>query len=225
VIETIQLGIPIARMEFLDDASIRAVNAYSTLDLPARPTLFLEFHGSEAGVRDQVESVESIVADHGGTDFEWASSTEAQSRLWKARHNAAHAVVAAHPGTIQWWTDVCVPISRLADCVLQTQTDIRETGLPGPILGHVGDGNFHVGICAAENDEKEKADAQALHHRLVERALAMGGTCTGEHGIGMGKIEFLEQELGECVDVMRTIKQAIDPTNIMNPGKVLRSGA
>ncbi len=221
VIETIQLGVPIARIELMDESSIDVVNKYSKLGLAARPTLFLEFHGSEAGVADQVETVSAIFGEHGARDFEWTSTPEEQSRLWTARHNAAHAVVACHPGTMQWWTDVCVPISRLADCILETQRDIEETGLPGPILGHVGDGNFHVGICAGEDDADERTKAAALHDRLVERALAMGGTCTGEHGIGMGKLGYLEQELGAGVDVMRTLKQAMDPDNIMNPGKIL----
>lgn len=221
VIETIQLGIPVARIELMDPTSIKAVNAYSKTEFEERPTLLLEFHGSEVSARDQVEQFSEIAQSYGASDFQWATRPEDRTRLWQARHNAAHAVAAYATGTKQWWTDVCVPISRLAECITQTQEDIEQSGLFAPILGHVGDGNFHVGICADENDEAALKEADALHDRLVQRALDVGGTCTGEHGIGLGKKHYLERELGEAVDVMRLVKQALDPSNIMNPGKVL----
>ena len=221
VIETIQYGIPVARIELMDAASLAAVNAYSKTDFPEKPTLMLEFHGSEVSARDQVEQFSEIAESYGAEDFQWATRPEDRSRLWQARHDAAHAVAACVPGTSQWWTDVCVPISRLAECIKATQADIEDSGLTAPILGHVGDGNFHVGICAHDGDEAEFKKADAMHSRLVERALAMGGTCTGEHGIGVGKKAFLKRELGEAVDLMKSIKTALDPANIMNPDKIL----
>ncbi|MEM7020804.1 MAG: FAD-linked oxidase C-terminal domain-containing protein [Pseudomonadota bacterium] len=221
VIETIQVGVPMARIEFLDEEAIKAVNHTSKLGLPERPTLFLEFHGTEHSVEEQVELARDIMTDNGGQNFEWAKKPEERSALWAARHDAALSVPAYATGTRQWWTDVCVPISQLADCILATKEDIKETGLFAPILGHVGDGNFHLGICAKEGDEDEFKRADALNDRLVERALSMNGTCTGEHGIGRGKIHFLEKELGNAVPLMRSIKSALDPDNIMNPGKVL----
>jgi D-lactate dehydrogenase (cytochrome) len=220
VIETIQMGIPVARIELLDEPALQAVNAWSKTHFQEKPTLLLEFHGSEASARDQVEQFSGIARSHGAEDFAWAASPEDRSELWRARHNAAHAVAAFAPGTSQFWTDVCVPISRLAECIVETQQDIGESGLFAPIVGHVGDGNFHLGLCAAEDDEEEQRAADALHHRLVHRALAMGGTCTGEHGIGLGKKEYLLEELGEAVDVMRSVKKALDPEGLMNPGKV-----
>ena len=220
VIETIQMGIPVARVEFLDDAAIAAVNHVSKLDLPERPTLFFEFHGAGRAVEDHVSFVRDSVAMHGGLGFEWARRPEERNRLWAARHHAALSVAAYATGTKQWWTDVCVPISRLADCIVQTKQDIDRSGLFAPILGHVGDGNFHVGICAKEGDEADFAKADELHHRLVGRALAMDGTCTGEHGIGRGKISYLEDELGDAVQLMRDIKSTLDPLNLMNPGKI-----
>ena len=222
VIETIQLGVPMARIEFIDVSAIKAVNHTSDLGLPEQPTLFLEFHGSEAAVAEQVETARAIFAENGGGDFQWADKPEDRSRLWKARHDAALSIPAYATGTEQWWTDVCVPISRLAECILETQADIEDTALFAPIVGHVGDGNFHLAICIKENDDNEHKKAEALNERLVSRALAMDGTCTGEHGIGRGKIDFLERELGGAVDIMRNVKRSLDPDNIMNPGKVFR---
>ena len=222
VIETIQIGVPIARIEFLDPQTIRAVNHHSKLGLPEKPTLMLEFHGTDQSVEEQVETTRDIFSANGGQNFEYAESTEERSRLWAARHNAAHAIPAYANGTRQWWTDVCVPISRLAECIEQTVQDIEETGLFAPILGHVGDGNFHLAICARDGDTEDDAKANALNQRLVRRALAMDGTCTGEHGIGRGKIDFLEEELGATVGLMAQIKHALDPQGIMNPGKIFR---
>lgn len=220
VIEVIQIGVPVARIEFLDPQTIRAVNHTASLGLSEKPMLLLEFHGTELCVEEQVTIAADIFGSHGATNFWKASSTEERNRLWAARHNAAHSIPAFATGTRQWWTDVCVPISRLADCIELTVLDIEKTGLFAPMLGHVGDGNFHLCICAKEGDDQAGAAAEGLHRRLVERALSMEGTCTGEHGIGRGKIEFLELELGEAVPLMRSIKQALDPHNIMNPGKI-----
>ncbi len=222
VILTIQSGIPIARIELLDDVQIDAINRYSKLDLPVAPTLFLEFHGSDASVREQAEAVQAIAADFGGGDFVWTTRVEERNRLWQARHDAAYACKALRPGAGVWATDVCVPISRLAECITETKKDIAESGLLAPIVGHVGDGNFHLVILADLDDPDEVRRAEALHKRMVERAIAMDGTCTGEHGIGYGKIDFLLAEHGEAVSVMRQIKQALDPDNLMNPGKILR---
>lgn len=223
VIETIQIGAPIARVEFLDDAALRAVNHASRLGLTEKPTLFLEFHGSPKSVEEQVELVREIMLSNGGEAFQWAEQPEDRNRIWKARHETALSVSAYATGTKQWWTDVCVPISCLADCLIETKADIDSTGLYAPIVGHVGDGNFHVGISAMEGDEAAFEQAQALHDRLVRRALAMDGTCTGEHGIGRGKLDYLIEEHGPAVAVMRTIKHALDADGIMNPGKILRS--
>ncbi len=222
VILTIQMGVPIARIELIDDVQMDAINKYSGLDYPVAHTLFLEFHGSEHGVKDQVETVQQIADGFGGGDFKWAVRTEDRNKLWQARHDAAYACKALRPGAEIWATDVCVPISRLAECIMETKRDIRESGLIAPIVGHVGDGNFHLVILADPNDPGERKRAEDLHERMVMRALAMDGTCTGEHGIGYGKMDFLVAELGEAVSIMRTIKQAIDPDNIMNPGKILR---
>ena len=222
VIDTIQVGVPMARIEFLDSCAIAAVNHSSELGLPEKPTLFVEFHGTAISVKEQVETAREMFAANGGGEFEWAERAEDRSRLWKARHEAALSISAYATGTRQWWTDVCVPISRLADCILETQKDIEESGLFAPILGHVGDGNFHLAICEREDRPDDADRAAALNARLVRRALSMGGTCTGEHGIGRGKIDFLEEELGGAVNIMRTVKRALDPDNIMNPGKIFR---
>jgi D-lactate dehydrogenase (cytochrome) len=219
---TIQTGVPVARIELLDAVQMAAVNRYSRLDYAEAPTLFFEFHGTAAGVVEQAEQTGAIAAELGGTDFQWATRQEDRSRLWQARHDAYYAALALRPGAQGMPTDVCVPISRLADCIAETRQDIAETGLLTPIVGHVGDGNFHLVLVLDPDDRDEIARAEALHERLVLRALAMGGTCTGEHGIGYGKIRFLEAEHGEAVTVMRAIKQALDPHNLMNPGKVLR---
>jgi D-lactate dehydrogenase (cytochrome) len=222
VILTIQSGIPIARIELLDAKQMDACNRYSGLDYPVQPTLFFEFHGSERGVAEQIEQVEGIAGEFGASAFQWASKAEDRNKLWQARHNAYYAGLALRPGAKGIATDVCVPISRLADCILETQKDIDESGLIAPIVGHVGDGNFHLLIIIDPDDADEMARAEALNNRMVMRALSMDGTCTGEHGVGYGKIGFLEAEHGEALSVMRDIKRALDPDNIMNPGKILR---
>ncbi len=222
VIATIQSSIPIARIELLNDVQMKAINDYSKLDYPLKQTLFLEFHGTEAGVKEQVEQVKAITDDFGGGNFQWAERTEDRNRLWQARHDAAYAVMALQPGAAIMPTDVCVPISRLAECLLESERDFREAGLLAPIAGHVGDGNFHMAVIFDRDNEEEVARAKAANERLIHRALAMGGTCTGEHGVGVGKIDFLVAEHGEAVNVMRTIKIALDPDNIMNPGKIVR---
>ena len=222
VITTIQMGIPIARIELLDDSMMHALNCYSKMDYPEEHTLFLEFHGSETSVQDQVEMVQMICEDYGGGHFQWTLHTEERNRLWQARHDAAYAAKSMRPNAQIWATDVCVPISRLAECIVDTKRDIEESNLQAPIVGHVGDGNFHLVLLVDHNDRDEEKRAQALHERMVMRALEMEGTCTGEHGIGYGKLDFLVAEHGEAVSVMRTIKQAMDPANIMNPGKIVR---
>ncbi len=222
VILTIQSGVPVARIELLDEVQMDAVNRYSKLDYPIQPTLFFEFHGSEAGVQEQVQQVGEIAAELGGGDFRWATRQEERAKLWQARHDAYYAALALRPGAKGWATDVCVPISRLAECILETKRDIEESGLLAPIVGHVGDGNFHLVYVIDPDDEEELARAAAHNERMVLRALAMGGTCTGEHGIGYGKLDFLQAEHGEAVAVMRQLKLALDPLNLMNPGKVVR---
>jgi D-lactate dehydrogenase (cytochrome) len=222
VILTIQSGIPIARIELLDDVQMDAINKYSGLDYPVKSTLFLEFHGSKAGVAEQAEAVQAIAADFGGGDFQWTTRAEDRNKLWQARHDAAYACKALRPDSEIWATDVCVPISRLAECLTETKKDILENNLIAPIVGHVGDGNFHLDFVLDHDDADEVARAEAVNERMVMRALAMDGTCTGEHGIGYGKMDFLVAEHGEAVDVMRSIKQALDPDNIMNPGKIVR---
>lgn len=222
VIRTIQLGVPVARMELLDEVQMEAVNRYSDLDYPVQPTLFMEFHGTEAGVKEQAELVGDIVSEFGGGGFQWATEAEARSKLWQARHDAYYAAQAMSPGRKGWPTDVCVPISRLAECIIETKKDLRESFLTAPILGHVGDGNFHVVFLINPDDTEEVAEAERLNERLVMRALALDGTCTGEHGIGLGKMKYLRAEHGDAVTLMRAIKRTIDPQNIMNPGKVVR---
>ena len=222
VILTIQMGIPVARIELLDEVQMDAVNRYSGLSYPVQPTLFFEFHGSTRGVEEQAETVGGIAAECGGGDFRWETLQEERNKLWQARHDAYYACLALRPGAKGWPTDVCVPISRLAECLLETRRDVDASGLLAPIVGHVGDGNFHLVFVVDPDDSEEMARAQAVNDRMIARALDMGGTCTGEHGIGYGKISCLEAEHGEAVDVMRQIKQALDPHNIMNPGKILR---
>jgi D-lactate dehydrogenase (cytochrome) len=222
VILTIQSGVPISRIELIDEVQMQALNKFSKLGYSERPTLFFEFHGTEAGVAEQIESVRAISDEFGGADFAWASKAEDRSKLWQARHDAHYANMQLRPGAKAWPTDVCVPISRLADCIAETRKDIEESGLLAPIVGHVGDGNFHVDMVLDPDDAEEVARAVALNDRLVARAQAMDGTCTGEHGVGYGKIDKLAGELGEAVDVMRSLKQAIDPNNLMNPGKIVR---
>ncbi|MEC9346001.1 MAG: FAD-linked oxidase C-terminal domain-containing protein [Pseudomonadota bacterium] len=220
VITTIQAGIPVARIELLDDVQMDAVNRYSGLDYPVQPTLFLEFHGSEAGVKEQAEMVGEICRDHGGTGFRWTTRAEDRSKLWEARHNAAYAAKALRNNSAMWATDVCVPISRLAECLIETKKDIIATGLIAPIVGHVGDGNFHLAMVLEDGNAEELQRAEALNERMVMRALSMGGTCTGEHGVGTGKMQFLQAEHGDAVSVMRMIKKALDPQDILNPGKI-----
>lgn len=222
VITTIQIGIPIARIELLDDSMMQALNAYSKLEYPEEHTLFLEFHGTENSVREQVETVQMICEEYGGGNFQWTVYAEDRNRLWQARHDAAYAAKAIRPNAQIWATDVCVPISRLAECIMDTKKDIEESDLIAPIVGHVGDGNFHLVLLVDHTDPEEEKRAQALHERMVLRALEMEGTCTGEHGIGYGKMDFLIAEHGESVSVMRTLKTALDPDNIMNPGKIVR---
>jgi len=221
VILTIQSGIPVARIELLDELQVQAINAYSKLDYPVKPTLFFEFHGTEAWAKEQAELVGEIAKDYGGANFQWATRQEDRSKLWQARHDAYFANLAMKPGAKGWATDVCVPISRLAECILETRKDIDEIGVLAPIVGHVGDGNFHLTFLIDPEDPEEMAKAEGVNERMVMRALAMGGTCTGEHGVGTGKMRFLKAEHGEALSVMRQVKLALDPDNIMNPGKIL----
>lgn len=221
VIETVQLGIPVARIELLDEVQIDAINRYSKLDYPLQPTLFLEFHGTEAGVKEQAMQVGELATENGGGDFQWSDKEEEKNKLWRARHDAAYACMALRPGAGMWATDVCVPVSRLTECIIETRKDIDETGLLSPIVGHVGDGNFHTVMLVDTESDEEMKTCIAFNERLLKRALAMGGTITGEHGIGFGKRKYLREEHGAAVDVMATIKQALDPLNILNPGKIV----
>ena len=221
VIETIQLGVPVARIELLDELMIRAVNQYSKLSLREAPTLFLEFHGSQSAVQEHATTVASIAQEHGGQGFEWALKPEERTRLWKARHDAAWAALAMRPGSTSIATDVCVPISRLADCILETKRDVDSVSVCAPIVGHVGDGNFHLVLLVDRANPAEVEAVEQLNERLVRRALQMGGTCTGEHGIGVGKQQFLLEEAGAGgVALMRQIKRTLDPKGILNPGKI-----
>jgi len=221
-IATIQAGIPVARIELADKLQMEAIAAYSKLNIPAAPTLWLEFHGSETGVKEQAEFVQAIAAEHGGEDFRWTTDPAERKKIWQARHDAAFSCKALRQGCSIWATDVCVPISRLADCIVETQADLDASFIPAPIVGHVGDGNFHLCFVLNMDDPKEVAEANRLNDRLVARALSMDGTCTGEHGVGYGKIDFLTAEHGEAVSLMRMIKKSLDPDNIMNPGKIVR---
>jgi D-lactate dehydrogenase (cytochrome) len=217
----IQCGIPVARMELMDDVVMQAVNAYAKRDYPAQPTLFLEFHGTEPGVEEQARLVGQIAAEYGGTSFRWTASAKEREALWQARHHAYYAILALRPGCRGWGTDVCVPISRMAECIEATKRDLAAAPFPCPVFGHVGDGNFHVFFILDLENERELALAAEYNGRLVRRALAMEGTCTGEAGIGCGKIDFLEEEHGSGVRLMKMVKRMLDPANIMNPGKVL----
>ncbi len=220
-IQVIQLGVPIARVELIDVNSVRMVNAHSKLTLKEQPMLLMEFHGSPTGVKEQAETVQDIASEFGGESFEWATTPEDRTRLWTARHNAYFAAVQSKPGCRAISTDTCVPISRLADCLLDSVAEADASGLPYFLVGHVGDGNFHFGYLLDPNIPKEREVAEDLNHKLVARALSLGGTCTGEHGIGLHKMDFLVTEAGAgAVDMMRTIKRALDPKNIMNPGKI-----
>jgi D-lactate dehydrogenase (cytochrome) len=219
---TIQSGIPVARIELLDALQVRAINMHSKLSLPETPMLFLEFHGTEASVAEQSERFGEIAREFGGGPFEWATRQEDRTRLWEARHNAALSCKALRPGAQIVATDVCVPISRLAECVVETQRDIADKRLVAPIVGHVGDGNFHLTLLVDMDDAEEVKRAKALSQSLVERALAMDGTCTGEHGVGQGKMQYMLAEHGEpALAAMRAIKRALDPLDIMNPGKIV----
>ena len=220
VIEMIQYGIPVARLELLDALTLKAVNQYSKTDFTEAPTLFLEFHGTQAGVKEQAGLTAEIIAQHGGGEFQWSGSTEQRERMWRARHDAAWASKQLHPQGQIWATDVCVPISQLADCLNQTRQDIDHYRLLAPIVGHVGDGNFHLNLLVDHSDAEEVAKARTLHRRMVLRALEMGGTCSGEHGIGYSKIDYLAAEHGAAIQPMRLIKQALDPDNLFNPGKL-----
>ncbi|MGB3417125.1 MAG: FAD-linked oxidase C-terminal domain-containing protein [Mesorhizobium sp.] len=221
VIATIQMGIPVARIELVNALQMRAMKAYSHLDYPESPCLFVEFHGTDAGVAEEAELFGEIAQDNGGGPFLWTGVAEERTRLWKARHDAYWASLTLRPGAKGLSTDVCVPISRLAECVAETEADIAEMGLIAPIVGHAGDGNFHTLVLMDADDPAEIAKVEAFVARLNLRALGMDGTCTGEHGIGQGKAGFMRREHGHGVEVMRTIKQALDPQNILNPGKIL----
>jgi D-lactate dehydrogenase (cytochrome) len=221
VVQSIQMSVPLARVEILDDVQMKAVNAWSKLAYPELTTLFFEFHGTPAYVAEQVATVRTIAAENGGGEFSWSNLPEERNRLWKARHEAYYAAVNLRAGAVGWATDVCVPISRLAECIGDTKKDLEASAIPATILGHVGDGNFHVVFSIDPDAPEEMQEVEAINARLVERALAMHGTCTGEHGIGLGKQEWLVKELGEdTVDLMRTLKRALDPKDLFNPGKI-----
>ena len=221
VIQIIQMGVPIARVELLDDHTVAVINSYSKLSLREQPLLMMEFHGSPAGVKEQTELVQTITGDNHGTDFEWAERPEDRTRLWEARHNAYFAGIASQPGSRSVTTDTCVPISRLADAILDTVQEADDSGIPYFLVGHVGDGNFHMGYLIDPDDAAQRASAEALNSKLVLRALELGGTCTGEHGIGLHKQRFLQEEAGSGgIAMMRAIKRALDPDDIMNPGKI-----
>ncbi len=223
VIQTIQLGVPIARCELLDALTIEAVNRYSKLSLREAPMLFCEFHGTPAGVAEQAQVVQEIAKELGGLDFEWSTRQEDRTRLWQARHDAYPACRQLRPGNRAFSTDVCVPISRLAECIAESNEDIAKASIPIALFGHVGDGNFHLVVLIDPNNPADLAEAETINQRVVMRALRMGGTSTGEHGIGIGKLDYLDAEHGDAVSVMRAIKQTLDPDNLLNPGKVIRN--
>jgi D-lactate dehydrogenase (cytochrome) len=223
VIQTIQLGVPVARIEIIDEAQLRVVNQYSKTSFSEAPTLFFEFHGpSQAVVEEHARLVKDITDEHGGSEFRWTSSLEERATLWEARHNALYATIASRTGCKAWTSDVCVPIAHLAECIVETQADLAASNLVAPLVGHAGDGNFHLIFMLDPNDPEEHARVAAANHRLVERALKFGGTCSGEHGVGTGKLKYLEHEHGvEALAVMRQVKAALDPKNLMNPGKLV----
>jgi D-lactate dehydrogenase (cytochrome) len=223
VMAVISAGIPLARIELLDEVQMEAVNRYSGLSYEPKPTLFFEFHGSKNGVVEQAERVGEIIVNHGGGDFAWATEKDQRDRLWQARYDSYYASLALRPNGAGYVTDVCVPISRLGDCILRAKEYLRDTKIPAPLFGHVGDGNYHIVFVIERGNAAELAEVRAISQKVTADALECGGTCTGEHGIGLGKLADLEAECGESIDVMRTIKRALDPQNIMNPGKVLRS--
>lgn len=221
VIMTIQMGIPVARIELVDAMTVEAFNAYGGFEMPLVPHLFVEFHGTDAGVKEQSTLFGEISSECGGGEFQWTTKAEERTKLWQTRHDTLYAVTATKPGWGVIATDVCVPISQLANCVTETQKDLAEHNLYGPIVGHAGDGNFHVTLMIDREDKKAVADAKAFLDRLAKRALAMEGTCTGEHGVGQGKLKYLRSEHGAAMDVMGAVKLALDPQNIMNPGKTI----
>ena len=222
VIQTIQMGIPVARIELLDALTLTAINRFSKTTLPERPTLFFEFHGSQSSVAEQAEFVQQIAGENGGENFEWASRPEDRTRLWQARHDAYFACLQMKPGGRAFPTDVCVPISRLAECIAATNEDLQQVSIPIMLFGHVGDGNFHLVVLVDPANEKDMQEAEWINERVVERALAMEGTCTGEHGIGLGKKKFMVREHGaDAVEVMRALKAALDPDDLLNPRKIL----
>lgn len=222
VIDTVQMGVPVARVEFMDAATVHAVNQYSKLTLRETPLLAFEFHGSPEGVKEQAAIVQELAREHGGQDFEWAERPEDRNRLWTARHNAYFASVQLRPGCRASTTDVCVPISRLAECVTAAAEDLAKASFPSTIVGHVGDGNFHVLMMLDPDSDKEWEESEAINHRMVRQAIAADGTCTGEHGVGLHKMQFLPEEHGEdALDLMRSLKHAFDPNNILNPGKIV----
>jgi D-lactate dehydrogenase (cytochrome) len=223
LIRTVQMGVPVARCELLDPLTIKAVNAHSKTALREAPTLFFEFHGSPRSVQEQAETVQEIAHDLGGQDFEWAVRPEDRSRLWNARHHAYFACLQLRPGARAFTTDACVPISRLAECIAQTMAEVAGSRLPCPIFGHVGDGNFHCVIVVDPRNAAEMEEAETLNRSIMRRAIAMDGTCTGEHGVGLHKIDLLEEEYDAgAIDLMHRLKRAWDPLNILNPGKVVR---
>jgi D-lactate dehydrogenase (cytochrome) len=222
VITTIQLGIPVARIEIIDEQQLEIVNRYSKTHYAVAPTLFFEFHGiSQDSVDEQARAVQDIAKDNGAVDFAWATTPEERATLWQARHNVLYATIASRPGAKPWTSDICVPISRLSECILETQDDLRQSKIVAPLVGHAGDGNFHLIFMVNPDDDAEMDAVKAANVRLVERALKFGGTCTGEHGVGIGKLKYLREEHGESLDVMRAIKRALDPHDIMNPGKLI----
>jgi D-lactate dehydrogenase (cytochrome) len=222
VITTIQLGIPVARIEIIDAQQLEFVNRYSKTNYPLAPTLFFEFHGvSQASVDEQSRLVQEIASEHGALAFQWATTPEERATLWQARHNVLYATMASRPGARPWTSDVCVPISRLSECILETQDDLQQSNIVAPLVGHAGDGNFHLIFMVDTEDAAEMDRVKAANNRLVERALRLGGTCTGEHGVGFGKLKYLPQEHGESLDAMRAIKRALDPHDLMNPGKLI----
>ncbi len=220
VIMTVQAGIPVARIEFLDIAQVKAVNSYSKTNLPEAPLLLLEFHGSEKSVKEQSELFGEIASDFGGNDFEWTSNNEDRNKLWKARHDAYWSCKAVRPEAEIYSTDVCVPISKLSDCIIETIEDMEKNELIGPIVSHAGDGNFHVALLIDKKNQVELDKLDNFLVRISERAIRMNGTCTGEHGVGQGKRKYMLKELGNAVDVMKKVKNAFDPNKIMNPGKL-----
>ena len=221
VIASIQWGIPMARIELLDDVQMSAINNYADLNYPVKSTLFLEFHGTDGGVKEQAQRMKEVCDEHGSTEFNWTDDAEQRDKLWAARHDAAYSCIALRPGCSIMATDVCVPISRMAECITATKRDIEDTGVIAPIVGHVGDGNFHAQLLIhPDTREEDLTVCHGINDRLIERAISMDGTCTGEHGVGQGKINHLRAEHGDAVDVMHAIKVALDPENIMNPGKM-----